>query len=46
MAKTEINKNAVPVKKKSRWKEFRDNAELSALTVPGVYMVKAVRYDL
>ncbi|MCI8405229.1 MAG: sugar ABC transporter permease [Clostridia bacterium] len=44
MAKTEINKNAVPVKKKSRWKEFRDNAELSALTVPGIILLLVFSY--
>ncbi len=44
MAKAKIDKKVMPVRKKSRWKEFRDNAELSALTVPGIILLLVFSY--
>ena len=43
MAKTETNMTAVP-KKKSRWKDFKDNAELSALMLPGLVLLAIFAY--
>lgn len=37
-------KTAVKKKKKSRFKEFRDNAELSALTIPGIICLLIFAY--
>lgn len=46
MAKVKIKKaeTAVTVRKKSRWKDFRDNAELSALTIPGILLLLVFAY--
>ncbi len=46
MAKAKIKKaeTAVTVRKKSRWKDFRDNAELSALTIPGILLLLVFAY--
>lgn len=43
MANTETNMTAVP-KKKSRWKDFKDNAELSALMLPGLVLLAIFAY--
>lgn len=47
MAKSEIKKNKQPIpqkRKKSRWKDFRDNAELSALMIPGMLLLLVFAY--
>ncbi|MCI9084942.1 MAG: sugar ABC transporter permease [Clostridia bacterium] len=46
MAKVKIKKaeTDVTVRKKSRWKDFRDNAELSALTIPGIILLLVFAY--
>lgn len=46
MAKVKMKKaeTAVTVRKKSRWKDFRDNAELSALTIPGILLLLVFAY--
>lgn len=44
MAKSNIKKAEKIVRKKSRWKDFRDNAELSALTIPGILLLLVFAY--
>lgn len=43
-AKSKPKVNANTVRKKNRWKDFRDNAELSALMIPGIVLLLVFAY--
>ena len=42
--KSKPKENANTVRKKTRWKDFRDNAELSALMIPGIVLLLVFAY--
>ena len=42
--KSKPKENANTVRKKNRWKDFRDNAELSALMIPGIVLLLVFAY--
>ena len=42
--KSKPKENANIVRKKTRWKDFRDNAELSALMIPGIVLLLVFAY--